>query len=171
MTSPAGSSQATFLALLERHLPILQKVSRAYCPFAAQRPDLVAEMTAALWRSFERYDPSRPFGTWAYRIVLNVAISFFRSESRRVERLAPLDGLERYGDRSSADPRVGSLLDCIEDLGPFDKALVLMHLDGYSHAEAGGVLGITPSNAATKLARIKVRLRTAMTADGKGAQQ
>lgn len=128
-------------------------------------------MTIALWRSFERYDPSRPFATWMYRIVLNVAISFFRSESRHVGRLAPLEGVEPTGEAVSDDPRVGSLLECIDELGPLDKALVLMYLDGYPHAEIAGILGITPTNTATKLARIKERLRAAMTAPAQGVKR
>ena len=104
-----------------------------------------------------------------YRIALNVAISFFRSESRHAERLAPLDDVATAGDATSDDPRVGTLLECIHGMGPLDKALVLMYLDGYSHADIAGVLGITPSNAATKLARVKERLRATMTHQPKGA--
>lgn len=122
----------------------------------------------ALWRSFARYDASRPFATWTYRIALNVAISFYRSESRLASRLTPMDGVERASE-DSGDPRVGILLECIDELGPLDKALVLMYLDGYPHAEIADVLGITPTNASTKLARIKERLRGAMTVPEKGA--
>lgn len=169
MTRPTGPRQAAFVELLEQHAHILQKVARAYCPFAAQRPDLIQEMTIALWRSFERYDSARPFGTWMYRIALNVAISFFRSESRRVERSSPLENIEHPSDANAADPRVEVLLECIDGLGPLDKALTIMYLDGYAHAEIAGVLGITPTNASTKLARIKERLRAAMTTPEKGA--
>jgi RNA polymerase sigma-70 factor (ECF subfamily) len=98
-----------------------------------------------------------------YRIALNVAISFYRSESRREDRSASLEGIEPSEEPLSGDPRVERLLECIDQLGPFDKALVLMHLDGYPHADIAGVLGITPTNASTKLARIKERLRATMT--------
>lgn len=125
-------------------------------------------MTVALWRSFARYDASRQFATWMYRIALNVAISFYRSESRLASRLTPMDGVERASE-DSGDRRVGILLECIDELGALDKALVLMYLDGYPHAEIAGVLGITPTNASTKLARIKERLREAMTVPEKGA--
>ena len=166
--------QTAFVELLERHAHILQKVARAYCPFPAQRPDLIQEITVALWRSFGRYDPDRPFGTWMYRIALNVAISFFRSELRRIERLAPLDAFDAAeppaAEPPPGDPRAGALLECIDALGELDKALVLMYLDGYPHAEIAGVLGITASNVATKLARIKERLRAALTTPEKESE-
>jgi RNA polymerase sigma factor (sigma-70 family) len=171
VTKPGGPSERAFLELLEQHADIFRKVSRAYCPFASQRPDLVQEMTIALWRSFGAYDASRPFATWMYRIVLNVAISFFRSESRHAQRRASLDGVERPGKEISTDPRVGRLLECIDRLGPLDKALVIMYLDGYPYADIADVLGITHSNAGTKLARIKERLRAAMSASERGVRR
>jgi len=118
----------------------------------------------ALWRSFDRYDASRPFTTWMYRIALNVAISFYRSEDRRTGRITELKNVEIAAEPPPSDPRVGTLLECIESLGVLDKALVLLYLDGYSHAEISDVLGITATNAATKLGRIKQHLRAAMTA-------
>ncbi|HEV3153696.1 MAG TPA: RNA polymerase sigma factor [Candidatus Baltobacteraceae bacterium] len=158
------SRSEAFTGLLQRHEGILHKVARAYCPVPAQRPDLIQEMTVALWRAFERYDAARPFGTWMYRISLNVAISFFRSEGRHVHRTTALEHAPELAEPIPEDPRVAVLLECIDELNPLDKALVLMHLDGYSYAEIADVLGISESNAGTKLARIKERLRRTMTA-------
>jgi RNA polymerase sigma factor (sigma-70 family) len=164
VTSRNQPRNDAFVELIQAHTGILQKVARAYCPMAAQRQDLIQEMTIALWRSFDRYDPSRSFSTWTYRIAFNVAISFFRSDARHTQRRAALDQAPASLENAPDDPRVALLLECIDELGPLDKALVLMHLDGYPHAEIADVLGITPTNAATKLGRIKDRLRRAMTA-------
>jgi RNA polymerase sigma factor (sigma-70 family) len=131
----------------------------------ALRGDLIQEMTVAVWRSFDRYDPSRAFSTWMYRIALNVAISFFRREDRHQRRRAPIEQAPPASERLPDDPLVARLLECIDDLGLLDKALVLLYLDGYSHSEIAGVLGITPTNASTKLARIKERLRRTISAN------
>ena len=120
-------------------------------------------MAIALWRSFARYDAARPFSTWAYRIALNVAISFYRRENRNEQLRVPLD--EALPAREGLeDPRVASLLECIDELGPLDKALVLLYLDGHSHAEIAEIVGISATNSMTKLARIKERLRGAVAA-------
>jgi RNA polymerase sigma-70 factor, ECF subfamily len=150
--------------LIERHAGILHKISRAYCPIPALRTDLIQEMTVALWRSFDRYDPSRAFSTWMYRIALNVAISFFRREDRYARRHAPIEHATTAVERPPEDARVARLLECLDELEPLDKALVVLHLDGYPYAEIGDILGITTSNAGTKLGRIKERLRRNMTA-------
>ena len=157
----------TFVSLVGQHEGILHKVARAYCPREAQRADLVQEMIVAMWRSFDRYDASRKFSTWMYRIALNVAISFYRSEERRALPLAPLDGAPEKHVDVPEDPRVALLMECIDELGPLNKALVLMHLDGYDYGEIASVLGITTTNTATKLGRIKERLRAAISAETK----
>ena len=156
------TDSAAFTEALHWHAAILYKVARTYCPSPAERPDLIQEMTIALWKSYSRYDPSRTFSSWMYRIALNVAISFYRREGRHDWRFAELDEAADVADAQAENPRVTMLLECIDRLGPLDKALTLLQLDGYSHAEIAETVGITTTNAATKLSRIRERLRIMM---------
>ena len=63
----------------------------------------------------------------------------------------PLDG--------DTAARLRSLMAAIHELEPLDRALVLLYLDDQSHRDIAGVLGISESNVATKLHRLKRRLR------------
>ena len=47
----------------------------------------------------------------------------------------------------------------IASLDPMNRALVILYLDGESHAAIGEILGITASNVGTRIGRIKERLR------------
>ena len=47
-------------------------------------------------------------------------------------------------------------------LDPLNRALVLLYLDGRGYAEIAEVLGISETNVATKLNRIKQKLRRGM---------
>src|SRR5262245_17763510 len=78
ITPKPRALQERFLTLLEMHERIVFKVAALYCHNAEDRRDLAQEITAQLWRAFPRYDEARPFSTWAYRIALNVAISYAR---------------------------------------------------------------------------------------------
>lgn len=80
-----------FAALLDEHRGILVSVTCTYCPDREEREDLLQEMRYQLWRAYPRYDPSRRFSTWMYRVVLNSAISFARSARARRQRTAALD--------------------------------------------------------------------------------
>jgi RNA polymerase sigma-70 factor (ECF subfamily) len=47
----------------------------------------------------------------------------------------------------------------MRSLGALDRALLLLHLEGCSHREVGEVLGLSETNAATRLGRIRQQLR------------
>jgi RNA polymerase sigma-70 factor (ECF subfamily) len=97
-----------------------------------------------------------------YRIAMNVAISFHRSETRTRD-IAPLENpssrlrLPRGERRGGDDMRL--LRTWIDGLDPLNKALVILYLDGNSYDEIAEVLGITTTNVATKISRLKQRLR------------
>ena len=65
-----------------------------------------------------------------YRIAVNVAILFHRSEIRLIENLDELN-----------------------------RALMLLYLDDKPYAEIAAILGISETNVATKISRIKQRLK------------
>ena len=158
----ASDSQQRFLALLEEHRRLLYKVARAYGRTAADREDLVQEMAAQAWKSFGRYDGRWRFSTWLYRVALNVAISFQRREATRALHVAPggdalLEGLGQADPETAED--VALLYKFIDRLDALNRALLLLYLDGQSHAEIGEVLGISPANVSTRVGRLKERLR------------
>jgi RNA polymerase sigma factor (sigma-70 family) len=150
------SPQARFQALLDRHRGIVFKVAHAYCRHAEDCRDLEQEIAVHLWRAFPKYDERRPFSTWMYRIALNVAISFARSTTRR--RAEPLDEEPAVAD-DEPDERMQVLHRFLAQLDHLNRALLLLYLDDHSYREIADVLGITETNVATKLNRLKLRLR------------
>jgi RNA polymerase sigma-70 factor (ECF subfamily) len=132
MDERTSERQARFQALLAEHRGIALKAAYTYCRRQADRDDLVQEICAELWRSFPRYDDSRPFSTWMYRVALNVAISEARRASARRLRTVSLDGEEvrEVAAPAAAEPdeRIEELDRVIARLGPLDRALALLYL-------------------------------------------
>jgi RNA polymerase sigma factor (sigma-70 family) len=152
-----------FLGVVDAHKGILYKIARLYCREADDRDDLMQEMIIQLWKSFDRYDPQYKYSTWIYRICLNVAISFYRKESSRKEISHPLTeamihfrGIDPVSDR---EEEIHQLYDFISALRELDKALMLLYLDEKSYREISEIMGLTETNVATKLNRIKAQLR------------
>jgi RNA polymerase sigma-70 factor (ECF subfamily) len=153
-----------FVSLLEEHRKILYKIAGTYARGTADRQDVVQEMVVQLWRSFDRYDARFPFTTWMYRIALNVAISWFRAETRSARTFVPAG--EAIIEVAAA-PTVSNELEdglrvlwqAIDGLDALDRALVVLYLDGQSHETIAEVLGISSTNVGTKINRIKARLR------------
>jgi RNA polymerase sigma-70 factor (ECF subfamily) len=156
-----------FESLLREHRGIVFKVASIYARSAEDRNDLAQEIATQLWRSFGAYDAGRArFSTWMYRVALNVAIS----HARRAEgglRLEPLDArhLELPGEADMAQPdeRLAALYAFIGQLDALNRALILLYLEERSYAEIADVLGISETNVATKIGRIKQKLRGQMT--------
>ena len=155
-----------FLRLLDQHAGIIRKVAAGYSSSLADRHDLMQEINLQLWKAYPRYSPERPFSTWMYRIALNVAISFLRSNTRPVRQTVPLDEVdiadEAAGSREP-DERIPILQSVIAGLDPLNRALLLLYLDDHSYREISSILGITETNVATKLNRLKQRVRRDIT--------
>lgn len=149
-----------FEELLRSHQGIVFKVARTYCASVEDRRDLVQEIVEQLWRSFGSYDGRRAFSTWAYRVALNVAISSVRKSGLRTHHASSLAVAEEPSDAPrEPDERVQALQRAFAQLAALDRALLMLYLDDHSQRDIGEILGISETNVATKINRLKQRLR------------
>lgn len=156
--------ETRFLADLAPHKGMLYQVANAYCSRREDRGDLIQEMIAELWRAYPRFDDRAAFSTFLHRIAVNVAISFFRGESRRIRDALPI---EDFGMDLAAADRVldaqgedlHALHQLIARLDEINRALILLYLQGYTLEELAEMFGLTVTNVATRIHRIKTRLQ------------
>ena len=172
MARPGTDEQ--FAALLEQQQRAFYKVAYIYCRDPEERRDLIQEMAIALWQSLAKFNNQSSIHTWTYRVAMNVAISYRRSESRRIRDTRPLElglNLADANEKFGADHHNGRILrELIDGLNELDRALVLLYLEGFDHAEIARVLGTTDSNVGTRLGRIKSRLKTQIIEDQRSAK-
>lgn len=150
--------QSAFSAMLCDCEPIIRKISRTYCWDEEPRRDLAQEIQLELWRAWPRYDAGRPIRAWVYRVALNVAIDYVRSSTRR-PRTIELD--PEIPDGMPLDEQVdGAILleRTIRSAEPFDRAMLLLFLEGHDHADIAAIVGTSESNVSTRLHRLKARL-------------
>ena len=158
--------QRAFETLLQEHQRIVFKVVSVYARDPEDRRDLTQEICVQLWRSFPTFDEKRArFSTWMYRVALNVAISQMRRSSRQEDaldrqQLETRSGAEGIGEQ---DERMEALYTFINQLDRLNRALILLYLEDRSYEEIAEILGISITNAATKISRIKQKLRNQMT--------
>ncbi|HMD49638.1 MAG TPA: RNA polymerase sigma factor [Bryobacteraceae bacterium] len=153
--------QEAFQDRVEQHKKILYKVCGAYCRDRDSREDLAQEIMVQLWRSFEKFDGRCQFSTWMYRIALNVAISFYRSEGARKRHVFSDEQrlLEAVVEPERQPEEVHLLYEFIALLDPLNRALMLLYLDGNTYQEIAGIVGISETNVATKISRLKSKMK------------
>ena len=163
-TVPHEDARHAFVRQLQAHHGIVATVAASYCRDPDDRADLAQEIAIQLWRAWPGYDPARTFSTWMYRIALNVAISAVRTRTQRNRHAVPFDeGLHDVADPAPHDPQaeqqVRALHRFIHAQAPLDRALLLLYLDDRSHREMADILGLSGTNVATKISRLRQRIR------------
>ncbi len=150
-----------FISVIESHKGILYKIANAYCRNSNERQDLVQEMLLQLWNSFDKYNNQYKHSTWIYRIALNVAISFYRKAKTRNNIFSTQEIFNFTGEQENIVNNENSRLlqRFISELKPLDKAMMLLYLEEKSHKEIAEIIGITETNVATKISRVKTLLK------------
>ena len=153
----------SFEQLLQQHQKIVYKVVNTYCWHNEDRADLAQEITVQLWRAFPSYDVQRNFSTWMYRIALNVAISSVRQKKNSLQYSVPLDESHHNIGADIAEntdqERINCLQRFIAQLDTLNRALMLLYLEDHSYRQIAEIVGISETNVATKISRLKQRIR------------
>mgnify|MGYP003524872481 CR=1 FL=1 len=97
-------------------------------------------------------------------VISSTMVAFARRAGYRDAHSAPLDEhvaepVDTRATIDEPDPRVEALREFIETLDPLNRALMLLYLEDHSYLEIAEVLGLSQTNVATKISRLKQRIR------------
>ena len=150
-----------FISVIRENQNLIFKICYSYCTNPENRKDLQQEILIQLWRSFSKFDGRVKISTWIYKVALNTAIFYYRSDSKHTSKRVPLDAsiIALSSSNSELDENVVMLYKFIERLHDLDKALILLYLDDHKHKDIAEILGLSETNVATKISRIKKTLR------------
>ena len=144
------------------HGQTLSRLVSGYEANADQRRDLLQEIHVALWTSFASFSGDCTLKTWVYRIGHNVAINHATRDKRRHDHVQfGLDELDSPAHASDlmenidASNTLERLRAMIQKLKTPDRQIILLYLDDVDAATIAQVTGMSASNVATKIHRIK----------------
>lgn len=153
-----------FISVIKDHKNLIFKICYSYCKNPENRKDLQQEILMQLWSSFSKFDGHVKISTWIYKIALNTAIFYYRNDCKHNDKKVTIDAsiisLSNFeSDGSEIDENIIMLNQFIERLNEMDKALILLYLDDNKYKDIADILGISESNVATKINRIKKNLK------------
>jgi len=156
--------QSDFIELIEVNKKLIYKVSYLYCDNTLDKKDLFQEIITNLWIAYPNFRNKSKISTWIYRVALNTAITWFRDYNKQARRIEYTDLVPHFTNEHdhTIDELYNQLYSAIDTLGKIDKAIILLLLDECSYEEIAEIVGLTKTNVATKLSRIKVKLRDQM---------
>ena len=149
-----------FVSIIREDERVIYKVCYMYTTPNASLNDLYQEVVLNVWRSFTKFRKECKISTWIYRIALNTCISFIRKEKNIPEFVTLNPEVNTLVDEN--DPMhemLRQLYRLINQLGQLDKSIILLYLEEKSYDEIAEITGLTVTNVATKLSRIKDKLK------------
>lgn len=156
--------EAQFAKWMSEHSSIAMRTARTFEFNREGQADLLQEILLAWWRSIPNSPPGANARRWLYRISLNAAFTWQRQECRRarvIDQTAPFTQLTE-SIAQPVDPVDRDALDelyrAIQQLPATERALVLLHLEGFSYDEIAGTFGISPNAVGSRLTRARGNL-------------
>lgn len=153
--------ETAFVQMIQQHQKLIYKVCSIYAAGTGEKEDLAQEIILQAWKAYPGFKGQSAISTWLYRISLNTAINYKRKQNRSPQLIYPDELLYHPEEQLPGANReeYKLLQQMIAGLPPLDKALILLYLEDKSYNEIAEIMGISPSNAGTRLNRIKEKLR------------
>ena len=152
------SKKQNFLQITNQNRGLIRSLCQLYFGSAEDQKDAFQDVILQLWKSFDSFRGEAAISTWIYRVSLNTILAIIRKE-KKVVAVEPIDERHLLISNAKADDDVELLLIIIQSLKDIDKAIVILHLEGYQNKEIAEILHLSPSNVSTRFNRIKARLK------------
>lgn len=159
-----------FIQIIENNRGIIRSLCRIYFNDTEDRKDAFQDVVLQLWKSFETFRGESGISTWIYRVSLNTILTKVRRERRSVSA-EPIDAPHFYMSGAKTDDNVELLYMVIQSLKGIDKAIVVLHLEGYRNKEIADILKMSQTNVATRLNRIRLQLKIKFNSESHAAKQ
>lgn len=151
-------NEQDFSRIVREHKSTIYTVCYMFSKDEDEVNDLFQEVLINLWKGLQNFRGESDVRTWIYRISLNTCISCDRKKRKR--KTIPLTmNINPFTDSDDDSRQVQQLNRRISQLGPFDRAIILLWLENMSYEEIGEIVGISTKNVSVRLFRIKEKLK------------
>jgi RNA polymerase sigma-70 factor (ECF subfamily) len=157
---------ANFLEFFLAHENALRVFVRTLVRDRSEFDDIFQTVVLTLWKKFDTYDPTRPFGPWSRGVAIKEIFQMRRESGRRPTPFSPetvqaiLESFEReVTSRTEVSSELEALERCVEALpSKWKQLLDLRYSNGLRIAEMADKNGNTLASTQRELSRARQQL-------------
>ena len=169
MSESRRALEERFERILVAHAAAISRLAHSYEAVASIREELEQEIAMAIWKALPHFRGECSERTWVFRIAHNRGLTHVwsrRPPHQPLEDLEeadePVDPRPHPEEQAAQTHQRARLMSAIQSLPVIHRQMIVLMLEGLSHAEMGEVLGISENNVAVRLTRAKKVLKDAM---------
>jgi len=155
-----------FERILSEYGAAISRLAFSYEAVASVREELVQEIALAIWQALAHFRGECSERTFVYRIAHNRGLSHVwrrRPPHQPLEEIEesdqPVDPRPHPEEEASRTDQRARLMSAIQSLPVTHRQMIVLMLEGLSHAEIAEVMGITENNVAVRLTRARKALK------------
>ena len=167
MSESRRALEEQFERLLREHGGAISRLAYSYEVVAGVREELVQEIGLAIWQALAHFRGECSERTFVFRIAHNRGLTHVwrrRPAHETLEDLEepPVDPRPHPEEQAARTNQRERLMTAIQSLPMRHRQMIVLMLEGLSHAEIAEVVGITENNVAVRLNRARKALKDTM---------
>lgn len=137
---------------------MISRICFGYSRTKEEFEDMRQDSYANIWHGLGSFRGDSSLKTWVYRVALNSCASAVRTRKKEGHAIKIEDICDLSDTSSEQRELLRELHELIDKLGPVDKAVILLWLDGYSYDEISQTTGMARNAVASRIKRAKEKL-------------
>ena len=158
---------AAFEALYRMHVDRVYGLCLRMTGNVAEAEDCTQEAFIQAWNKLDKFRGDSAFATWIHRIAVNTVLGRMRQSKREHARMQAVKAVDESPVTAAETGELRDLSRAVDKLPEGARhVFVLYAVYGYSHDEAGEMLGIAPGTSKAQLHRARRLLAQQLEKEG-----
>lgn len=153
------SDARAFEALYRMHIDKVYGICLRMTGNVSEAEDCAQEAFIQAWKQLKNFRGDSAFSTWLHRIAVNAVLGRMRKSKREQDRIMAVTDTDRPTLTTGDLGEMRDLSEAVDRLPRGARNVFVLHaIYGYSHDEAGKMLGIAAGTSKAQLHRAKLLL-------------
>jgi len=150
------SDARAFEALYRKHIDKVYGICLRMTGNVSEAEDCAQDAFIQAWKQLKNFRGDSAFSTWLHRIAVNSVLGRMRKSKREQDRIMAVTDNDRPPLTTGDLGEMRDLSDAVDRLPEGARNVFVLHaIYGYSHDEAGEMLGIAAGTSKAQLHRAK----------------